>query len=240
MAILVGKNLILLKNSKMNYSKSIDFKKSFTSRNRTLTTKQKVIFEKNYNKLSIASFCNIKNLDSYDQRILEIGFGTGDILFDNALSNPDKLYIGIEYYKKGIAQLLLKIEKYKIKNLRLYYGDALDFIEKAHDSFFDDILIMFPDPWPKKKHWKRRFLNSKSVTEISRSLKDKGNIFFFTDDCNLAFWGLRYLINSKNLLWDIQKPMDCRRNNFLYFNSKYETKAINDNKNPYYFKFTKF
>ena len=98
---------------------------------------------------------------------------------------------------------------------------------------------MFPDPWPKKKHWKRRFLNNKSVREISRCLKGGGGIFFYTDDRNLAVWGLRYLINDKNLLWDIQKPIDCRRNNFLYFNSKNETKALKENKNPYYFKFTK-
>ncbi|MEC7830858.1 MAG: tRNA (guanosine(46)-N7)-methyltransferase TrmB [Pseudomonadota bacterium] len=224
----------------MNYSKSIDFKKFFTSRNRPLTTKQKLIFKKNYHKLCIESFCNIKKIKDYDKKILEIGFGTGEILFKNALYNPDKLYIGIEYYKKGIAQLLLKIEKYKIKNLQLYYGDALDFIEKANDSLFDDILLMFPDPWPKKKHWKRRFLNNKSVREISRCLKVKGSIFFYTDDRNLAFWGLRYLINSKNLIWDVEKPIDCRSNNFLYSNSKYEIKAIKDKKNPYYFKFIKF
>ena len=223
----------------MNYSKSVGLKKFASSRNRPLTTKQKIAFERNLHKLSIESFCNIKKLKRHNKKILEIGFGTGDILLNSALSNPDNLYIGIEYYKKGIAQLLLKIEKYEIKNLRLYYGDALDFIEKSHNSLFDDILIMFPDPWPKKKHWKRRFLNNKSVREISRCLKGGGGIFFYTDDRNLAVWGLRYLINDKNLLWDIQKPIDCRRNNFLYFNSKYEIKALKENKNPYYFKFTK-
>ena len=223
----------------MNYSKNAGLKKFASSRNRPLTTKQKIAFERNLHKLSIESFCNIKKLKRHNKKILEIGFGTGDILLNSALSNPDNLYIGIEYYKKGIAQLLLKIEKYEIKNLRLYYGDALNFIEKSHNSLFDDILIMFPDPWPKKKHWKRRFLNNKSVREISRCLKDEGCIFFYTDDRSLAFWGLRYLINDKNLLWDVQKPIDCRRNNFFYFNSKYEMKALKENKNPYYFKFTK-
>ena len=86
----------------MNYSKSVGLKKFASSRNRPLTTKQKLVFERNFRKLSIESFCNIKKLKKHNQKILEIGFGSGDILLNNALSNPDKLYVGIEYYKKGL------------------------------------------------------------------------------------------------------------------------------------------
>jgi len=220
-----------------SFREKID-KKVFNSRNRSLTYSQKSIFECYKRKLSIESFLNIKKMDNYKEKILEIGFGTGNTILESAKSNPESLYVGIEYYKKGIAQLLIDIKKNNLKNIRLFYGNAENFIKISDKDLFDEILIMFPDPWPKKKHWKRRFIQKDNIRDLKRVLRNRGIIYFFTDDQNLAIWGLRIFL-EENLIWVAKKPSDCKINSFGYSESRYEKKAKKAKKKPYYFKFNK-
>ena len=226
-------------NSKMNFFNGQTFKNYFSSRNRSLTKDQQLILELYQEKISIESFFELEKLNDFNLKSLEIGFGTGEKLLQSAISYPDNLFIGIEYYKKGIAQLLLNIEKYKLKNIRLFYGDAFDYLKLLKTNFLDEVLIMFPDPWPKKRHWKRRIINNASVSEISRSLKLNGRVLFYTDDKGIAFWGLRHFIFNSNFIWAIDKPLDCKNRNSLNYITKYEYKALKNNIQPYYFNFIK-
>ena len=226
-------------NSKMNSFNGHTFKNYFSSRNRSLTKDQQLILELYQEKISIESFFELETLSDFNLKSLEIGFGTGEKLLQSAISYPDNLFIGIEYYKKGIAQLLLNIEKHKLKNIRLFYGDAFDYLKLLKANFLDELLIMFPDPWPKKRHWKRRIINNYSVSEISRSLKSSGTVLFYTDDKNIAFWGLRHFILNRNFLWAIDKPIDCKNRISSNYITKYELKALKNNIQPYYFNFVK-
>ena len=226
-------------NSKMNFFNGQTFKNYFSSRNRSLTKDQQLILGLYQEKISIESFFELEKLNDFNIKSLEIGFGTGEKLLQSAISYPDNLFIGIEYYKKGIAQLLLNIEKYKLKNIRLFYGDAFDYLKLLKTNFLDEVLIMFPDPWPKKRHWKRRIINNASVSEISRSLKSNGRVLFYTDDKGIAFWGLRHFIFNSNFIWAIDKPLDCKNRNSLNYITKYEYKALKNNIQPYYFNFIK-
>ena len=174
----------------MNYSDDFNFKNYFTSRNRSLTKDQKSILDFYQERISLESFYELEQLNKYENISLEIGFGTGDTLLHNALNFPKNLFVGIEYYKKGIAQLLLNIEKHNLKNIRLFYGDAFDYLNLAKTNYLNEILIMFPDPWPKRRHWKRRIINKDSVSEISRILKSNGKALFFTDNKYMAYWGV--------------------------------------------------
>ena len=226
-------------NSKMNFFNGQTFKNYFSSRNRSLTKDQQLILELYQEKISIESFFKLEKLNDFNLKSLEIGFGTGEKILQSAISYPDNLFIGIEYYKKGIAQLLLNIEKYKLKNIRLFYGDAFDYLKLLKTNFLDEVLIMFPDPWPKKRHWKRRIINNASVSEISRSLKSSGRVLFYTDDKGIAFWGLRHFISNSNFIWAIDKPLDCKNRNLSNYITKYEHKALKNNIQPYYFDFVK-
>ena len=223
----------------MNYSDDFNFKNYFSSRNRSLTKDQKSILDSYQKKVSLESFYELEQLDEYKYISLEIGFGTGDILLHNALNFPENLFVGIEYYKKGIAQLLLNIEKHNLKNIRLFYGDAFDYLKLAKTNYLNEILIMFPDPWPKRKHWKRRIINKDSVNEISRILKSNGKALFFTDNRGLAYWGLRHFILNEDFNWEIDMPSNCRNKISTYPISRYELKAFKNNINPYYFQFIK-
>ncbi len=226
-------------NSKMNFFNGQTFKNYFSSRNRSLTKDQQLILGLYQEKISIESFFELEKLNDFNIKSLEIGFGTGEKLLQSAISYPDNLFIGIEYYKKGIAQLLLNIEKHKLKNIRLFYGDAFDYLKLLKTNFLDEVLIMFPDPWPKRRHWKRRIINNSSVSEISRSLKSNGRVLFYTDDKGIAFWGLRHFIFNSNFIWAIDKPLDCKNRNSLNYITKYEYKALKNNIQPYYFNFIK-
>ena len=223
----------------MNYSDDSNFKNYFSSRNRSLTKDQKSILDFYQEKISLESFCELEQLNEYENISLEIGFGTGDILLHNALNFPKNLFVGIEYYKKGIAQLLLNTEKHNLKNIRLFYGDAFNYLNLAKTNYLNEILIMFPDPWPKRRHWKRRIINKDSVNEISRILKSNGKALFFTDNKGLAYWGLRHFILNEDLNWEIDIPSNCRNKINTYPISRYELKALENNINPYYFHFIK-
>ena len=223
----------------MNYSDDFNFKNYFTSRNRSLTKDQKSVLDFYQEKISLESFYELEQLNKYENISLEIGFGTGDTLLHNALNFPKNLFVGIEYYKKGIAQLLLNIEKHNLKNIRLFYGDAFYYLNLAKTNYLNEILIMFPDPWPKRRHWKRRIINKDSVNEISRILKSNGKTLFFTDNRGLAYWGLRHFVLNEDFNWEIDMPSNCRNKINTYPISRYQLKAFENNINPYYFQFIK-
>ena len=223
----------------MNYSDDFKFKNYFSSRNRSLTEDQKSILDFYQEKISLESFSKLDQINEYKNISLEIGFGAGDILLHNALNFPNNLFVGVEYYKKGIAQLLLNMEKHNLKNIRLFYGDALDYLKLAKTNYLDEILIMFPDPWPKRRHWKRRIINKDSVNEISRILKSNGKTLFFTDNRGLAYWGLRHFVLNEDFNWEIDMPSNCRNKISTYPISRYQLKAFENNINPYYFQFIK-
>ncbi len=113
--------------------------------------------------------------------ILEIGFGDGNNLIEKAKANANMNFYGIEVFKSGIASVLKQVQIHDLKNICLFYGDAKDFLVKIEKPFFDFIFILFPDPWPKKKHWKRRLIDQNFLNLIKKNLKEKGRLIVKTD-----------------------------------------------------------
>ena len=120
-------------------------------------------------------------LESVDQ-VLEIGFGDGENLIDCAKNDPYSNFSGIEVYPSGIGQCLINANKYDLKNLRLFCNDAVDVLNKriANESL-DVINIFFPDPWPKKRHHKRRLISEDFIVLIKSKLKQNGLVHICTD-----------------------------------------------------------
>ena len=173
------------------------------------------------------------------KNILEIGFGSGDIILKNAKQFSDNLYIGVEYYKKGIVQLLNNVESENLENVRLYYGNATLFIKNIDSNFFDEIWLMYPDPWPKKKHRKRRFIQKSTIIELSRILKFRGRFLFFTDNSSYAAWGLRHILAGGAFKWLAKEPNDWKITDSKYSGSKYQKKSEILGVRTYYFIFEK-
>ncbi len=115
-------------------------------------------------------------------RILEIGFGMGDSLFTLAQSHPENDYIGIEVHAPGVGSLLAKAQAHCLTNLKVFASDAVEVLVKSvKDNSLDKVLLLFPDPWPKKKHHKRRIVQSEFVQLVADKLKPNGFFHLATD-----------------------------------------------------------
>ena len=133
------------------------------------------------NTKEIIETTNIFN-NSNRKLIIEIGFGNGESLIDSALRNPDDNFIGIEVYESGIGQCLIQLSEKKLSNVRLINEDAKHILNHSFkDQAIDQINIFFPDPWPKKKHHKRRLINQEFILLIGKKLKKNGCINIATD-----------------------------------------------------------
>jgi len=113
---------------------------------------------------------------------LEVGFGAGEHLVWQAENNPDVGLIGCEPYISGQAKLLSKIADSNLSNIRLYPEDARDVIAALPDQSLDRVFILFPDPWPKKRHHKRRFIQKETLDELARVMKKGAELRFASDD----------------------------------------------------------
>jgi tRNA (guanine-N7-)-methyltransferase len=113
---------------------------------------------------------------------LEIGFGMGDSLVEQVRSNPSVNYVGIEVHRPGIGHILMLIDDYKLDNLRLYSEDSVDVLREVIPAkSLDAVQVFFPDPWPKKKHHKRRILNREFLDLLGTRLKANGLVHIATD-----------------------------------------------------------
>lgn len=120
-------------------------------------------------------------------RVLDIGFGDGEALVTNALNNPAADYVGIEVHEPGIGHLLLLLEQAGVRNVRVIARDAAEVLPQLiADASFDAVDLLFPDPWPKKRHHKRRLVQPPFVAEVARVLKVGGFLHVATDWADYA------------------------------------------------------
>jgi tRNA (guanine-N7-)-methyltransferase len=120
-------------------------------------------------------------------RVLDIGFGDGEALVTTAANNPGIDYFGVEVHEPGIGHLLLLLEKASLTNVRVIVNDAADVVpQRLPESCLDAVNLFFPDPWPKKRHHKRRLVQPPFVAELARALKDGGLLHVATDWADYA------------------------------------------------------
>ncbi len=178
-----------MQNSRKHNKKSI---RSFVKRSGRLTKSQKNAlqdYSSNYILDTNNTNTDLKACFDSDQHnlVIEIGFGDGAALIESALKYPDKNFIGIEVYDSGLGQCLNAINQHKIKNIRLIYRDAVEVFEQfITKKSVEKINILFPDPWPKKRHHKRRLINKRFLALLSKSLINKGIVNVSTDWENYA------------------------------------------------------
>lgn len=152
---------------------------------------------------------------------LEIGCGFGDFVLHEATNNPDKIYLASDVYINGIANILWRIENENIKNILLWPNDINILLPQISRNAFSNIYILFPDPWPKKRHNKRRFLNKMRLDVLTNLLVSKGRIVFVSD-CDSYTQDVSHLLqNCRLLIKD-----ECEFINM----TKYYKKAVDNNR----------
>lgn len=166
---------------------------------------------------------------------LEIGFGGGEHLAAQAMHNPDALYIGCEPYINGVAKLLAEIDKHKLKNIRIYTRDARELLENLPEKTFDEIFVLFPDPWPKARHNKRRLVNQQTLSTLSRIHKPGGRLLVATDHIDYSAWILEHLLAHPDYEWKAERPSDWLSPPKDWTVTKYQRKTTEQGREPQFF-----
>ena len=160
--------------------------------------------------------------------ILEIGFGGGEHLVAQAAAHPDARFIGVEPFLNGVASCLRHIEESGVQNVRLHQGDARDVIARLPEASLDLVYILFPDPWPKTRHWKRRLIQREFLDELARVLKPGGEVRFATDWAHYAAWTLDLFTHDPRFTWGAERASDWREPWLGHVPTRYEQKRLGD------------
>jgi tRNA (guanine-N7-)-methyltransferase len=168
---------------------------------------------------------------------LESGFGGGEHLIAEAARHPRTGFIGIEPFVNGMAKALAAIEERGLTNIRLHHGDATELLAWLPGASLDRFDLLYPDPWPKRRHWKRRFVQDRSVAEIARTLKSGGEFRFATDIPDYAAWTLVRLLRSPAFVWTAERADDWRKPWPDFLGTRYEAKAKRAGRVPCYLTF---
>ncbi len=186
---------------------------------------------------------------------LEIGFGNGEHLAGQALQHPDTGFIGAEVFKNGIAHLLtlltgikekkdlpegsVRLQDCRTDNIRVFSDDVRLLFARLPDSFVDRVFVLFPDPWPKKRHENRRFINPQNLHEIARILKKGGILRIATDHKVYKSWALRQLHARSDFRWTASCGNDWKRPPADWIETKYQRKALAEGRRPVFLDFEK-
>jgi tRNA (guanine-N7-)-methyltransferase len=168
---------------------------------------------------------------------LEIGFGGGEHLVAEARAFPQTGLVGCEPYVNGMAKILTQIEAHNIGNIRLFAGDAAELLVWAPSQSMRRIDLIHPDPWPKRRHWKRRFVQDSTVAAMARILKADGEFRFVSDIDDYCAWTLSHLLRSPDFFWTAERVSDWQAPWPDYTMTRYGAKAEREGRKATYLRF---
>src|SRR5262249_9537824 len=139
---------------------------------------------------------------------LEVGFGGGEHLAAQALAHPDTGFIGCEPFVNGVAKLLTQLDAQRIGNVRVLMDDARLLIPRLPDRSLSTVFVLFPLPWPKLRHHKRRFVQASMLDQLARVLRPGGMLRVATDHSDYSAWTLQHLMTDSRFRWTADRPAD--------------------------------
>lgn len=168
---------------------------------------------------------------------LEVGFGGGEHLAVLAADNPDVGMIGAEPFINGVGKMLVQIKARALENVRLHHGDARPLMEALPTASLSRLFVLFPDPWPKTRHFKRRMISAWFFGEAARLLKSGGTLRVASDIDDYICWTLMHARGAPDFEWTAARPSDWRERPPLWPPTRYEAKAIAAGRAPAYLEF---
>ena len=157
---------------------------------------------------------------------LEVGFGGGEHLAEQARMNPDVGLIGCEPFINGVAKLLSEIDRDGLENIRIHADDARDLIDRLPDASVGRAFVLFADPWPKPRHSTRRFIGPENLDRLARVMKDGAELRLASDQMPLIRWMLRHTTDHPDFQWTARGPADWRARPVDWPPTRYEAKAL--------------
>jgi tRNA (guanine-N7-)-methyltransferase len=170
---------------------------------------------------------------------LEIGFGSGEQLLAAARRETSTGFFGVEPFINGMAKVSGALKNEHIKNIRLFHQDAVLLLDKFPDASLDCVDLFYPDPWTKKRHWKRRFVSVENLNRFARILKSGGQFRFASDIPHYVNWTLQALDRHPDFIWLAKGPENWHKHYPFWPGSRYEQKAIREGRVPAYLTFVR-
>lgn len=168
---------------------------------------------------------------------LEIGFGGGEHLLHEAGTHPRAGFIGVEPFVNGMAKATAALARAPLNNLRLYDDDATRLLDWLPSASLDGIDLFYPDPWPKKRHWKRRFVGPANLDRFARALKPGGKFRFASDIASYVDWTLLACRRHGAFDWQAGEASDWNDPYPGWPSTRYEAKALREGRRPAYLTF---
>jgi tRNA (guanine-N7-)-methyltransferase len=168
---------------------------------------------------------------------LEIGFGGGEHLAADARAHPERGFFGCEPFVNGVAKLMAQIEAQNLPNIRVHPGDAGDLIDALPAASLSGVCILYPDPWPKRRHRERRFVSDKMLARLARVMRPGSQLRFASDIDDYVGWTLARVLRSPDFLWPANSEADWRTPYPGWPGTRYEAKALREGRTPVYLTF---
>ena len=168
---------------------------------------------------------------------LEIGFGGGEHLASQARENPDIGIIGCEVFENGVASLLRAVERDALENVRIAMADARLLLERLPAGSLARAFLLFPDPWPKRRHASRRFLQRETLDLLAQAMRDGAELRAASDDPKMQAWMLKQLLESPEFVWTACAAADAFGRPDDWPGTRYEAKAVAAGRRPIYLTF---
>jgi tRNA (guanine-N7-)-methyltransferase len=159
---------------------------------------------------------------------LEIGFGGGEHMAAQAGLRPEVLIMGAEPFLNGVASAVRHVEEQALANVRILHGDARELMAALPDASLTRIFVLFPDPWPKTRHHKRRIIQAETLEEMVRLLKPGGRLRFATDWAAYVDWTLERVLANRAFTWKAGRAADWRAPPADHVTTRYEEKKLGD------------
>ena len=175
--------------------------------------------------------------DRPDDLRLEIGFGGGEHLAADAQAHPERGYLGCEPFINGVAKLLAEIETRDLSNIRIHPGDAAELIDALPAAGLSGVCLLYPDPWPKRRHKERRFVSDAMLARLARVMRSGAELQFATDIDDYAGWTLARIFRSPDFIWPAQEAADWLTPWADWPGTRYEAKALREGRSPAYLTF---
>ncbi len=168
---------------------------------------------------------------------LEIGFGGAEHLLWQAEHNPHVTLLGVEPFLNGVAKAVRGIAEKKLTNVKLHRGDARDVLTVLPDGCLDSVFVLFPDPWPKVRHHKRRIINADFIKELYRVIRPGGRFRFASDIVHYVDWTLTRLYKHGGFNWTAKQKDDWRVRPQDWPSTRYLEKALREGRSGHFFEF---
>jgi tRNA (guanine-N7-)-methyltransferase len=170
---------------------------------------------------------------------LEIGFGGGEHLAAQAENHPEIGFIGCEVFENGIVKLLGEIARRQLANIRIYADDARPLLAALAPRSIGRVFILFPDPWPKARHHKRRLIAPATLDRLAEIMTDRAELRLATDDPDYLSWMLEQTTAHPALAWTARRPADWRERPTDWPATRYEEKARKAGRIPAFLRFVR-